>query len=190
MYRHIMLAVMKMKANLKYYLFYAGIFLIGASISAGLFFAYGAELFPCDEMNISGSFSFRTLIGLASALLKPLTLLFLSAYTLYACAVGGITTLYIGAVFGRLTIRYCMSEHVPFTHGAVLIITLFVGAIFVIMSKEATILRGGMKTVSPEPEKLIKNPACISMFKTYLSTGLTAIAVSIGTYLLLLYFKI
>lgn len=179
-----------MKANIKYYLFYAGIFLIGASISAGLFFAYGAELFPCDKMTVSGNFSFYELIGLASAILKPLTLLFLSAYTLYACAVGGLTTLYIGALFGRLTIRYCMSEHVPFTHAAMLIITVFVGAVFVILSKEATVLRGNMRTVSPDPEKLIKNPACVSMFKTYLSTALTAIAASVGAYLLLLYFKI
>ncbi len=179
-----------MKANLKYYLFYAGIFLIGASISAGLFFAYGAELFPSLSMDVSDKFSFYELIGLASSILKPLTFLFLSAYTLYACAVGGITTLYIGAIFGRLTIRYCMSDHVAFTHGAILIITVFIGAIFVILSKEATVLRGAMRTVSPEPEKLIKNPACINMFKTYLSTALTAIAVSIGTYLLLLYFKI
>ncbi len=179
-----------MKANIKYYLFYAGIFLIGASISAGLFFAYGAELFPCDKMTLSGNFSFSELVGLASAILKPLTVLFLSAYTIYACAVGGITTLYIGAIFGRLTIRYCMSEHVPFTHGAVLIITLFIGAIFIILSKEATILRGAMRTVAPDPEKLVKNPACVNMFKTYLSTALTAIAVSVGAYLLLLYFKI
>ncbi len=185
-----MLAVMKMKANVKYYLFYAGIFLIGASISAGLFFAYGAELFPCNNMDISGKFSFSELVGLASAILKPLTLLFLSAFTLYACAVGGITTLYVGAIFGRLTIRYCMSEHVAFTHGAVLIITLFVGAIFVILSKEATVLRGAMRNVSPDPEKLIKNPACVNMFKTYLSTVLTAVAVSVGAYLLLFYFKI
>ena len=141
-------------------------------------------------MSASGGFSFYGLVGLASAILKPLTLLFLSAYTLYACAVGGITTLYIGAIFGRLTIRYCMSGHVAFTHGAVLIITLFIGAIFVILSKEATVLRGAMRTVSPEPEKLTKNPACVNMFKTYLSTALTAIAVSVGTYLLLLYFKI
>ena len=179
-----------MKANIKYYLFYAGIFLIGASVSAGLFFAYGAELFPCDRMNISGKFSFYELVGLASAILEPLTVLLLSAYTLYACAVSGITTLYVGAIFGRLTIRYCMSEHVPFTHAAVLIITLFIGAIFVILSKEATVLRGGMRTVSPDPEKLIKNPACVNMFKTYLSTAITAAAVSVGVYLLLLYFKI
>lgn len=181
---------MKMKANLKYYLFYAGIFLIGASISAGLFFAYGAELFPCERMSVSEKFSFSELIGLASATLKPMTLLFLSSYTLYACAISGITTLYVGAIFGRLTIRYCMSEHVAFTHCAALIITLFIGAVFVILSKEATVLRGAMRTVSPDPEKLIKNPSCISMFKTYLSTALTSTAVSLGTYLLLLYFKI
>ena len=185
-----MLSVMKMKANVKYYLFYAGIFLIGASISAGLFFAYGAELFPCEGMNVSGKFSFSELNGLASSLIMPLTALFLSAFTLYACAVGGITTLYIGAIFGRLTIRYCLSEHVAFTHGAALIITQFVGAIFIILSKEATVLRGAMKTVSPEPEKLIKNPACVNAFKTYLSTALTAIAASVGAYLLLIYFKI
>lgn len=179
-----------MKANLKYYLFYAGIFLIGASISAGLYFAYGAELFPSQLTDVSERFSFSELVGLASAVLKPLTFLFLSAYTLYACAVSGITTLYVGAIFGRLTIRYCMSEHVAFTHAAVLIITLFIGAVFVILAKEATVLRGAMRTVSPDPQKLIKNPACISMFKTYLSTSLTAIAVSVGTYLLLLYFKI
>ncbi|MBQ7780117.1 MAG: hypothetical protein IJ404_06445 [Clostridia bacterium] len=179
-----------MKANLKYYLFYAGIFLIGASISAGLYFAYGAELFPCKLTDVSEKFSFSELVGLASAVLKPLTYLFLSAYTLYACAVSGITTLYVGAIFGRLTIRYCMSEHVAFTHGAVLIITLFIGTVFVILAKEATVLRGAMRTVSPDPQKLVKNPACISMFKTYLSTALTAIAVSVGTYLLLLYFKI
>ena len=181
---------MKMKANVKYYLFYAGIFLIGASISAGLFFAYEAELFPCKQMSVSEKFSFSELVGLASAILKPLTLLFLSAYTLYACAVSSITTLYVGAIFGRMTIRYCMSEHVAFTHGAALIITLFVGAVFVIISKEATLLRGAMRTVSPDPQKMVKNPSCVNMFKTYLSTALTSIAVSVGTYLLLLYFKI
>ncbi len=179
-----------MKANIKYYLFYAGIFLIGASISAGLFFAYRAELFPCDRMNISENFSFSELVGLAFSVLAPLTLLFLSAYTIYACAVGAMTTLYTGAVFGRLTIRYCISEHVAFTHAAVLIITVFVGATFVILSKEATVLRGSMSTASPDPEKLIKNPACINFFKTYLSSAVTAVAVSVGTYLLLMYFKI
>ena len=179
-----------MKSNVKYYLFYAGIFLIGASISAGLFFAYGAELFPTDSMTISAKFSLSELIGLASSLLMPLTALFLSSFTLYACTVGGITTLYIGALYGRFTMRYCLSEHVAFTHGAALIITLFVGAAFIILSKEATILRGAMKTVSPEPEMLIKNPSCINAFKTYLSTVLTAIAASVGAYLLLFYFKI
>ena len=185
-----MLAVMKMKANIKYYLFYAAIFLIGASISAGLYFAYGAELFPCRDMDISRKFYFSEAVGLASVIIKPLTLLFLSAFTLYACAVGGITTLYVGALFGRMTIRYCISDHVSFTHGAALIITIFVGAVFVILSKEATVLRGAMKAVSPDPEKLIKNPACISMFKTYLSSAITVIAISVGAYLMLFYFKI
>ncbi len=181
---------MKMKANIKYYLFYAAIFIIGASISAGLYFAYGAELFPSSELDISAKFSFYELIRLASTVLEPLTLLFLSAYTVYACAVGGITTLYVGAIFGRLIIRYCMSEHIVFTHAAALIITVFIGAIFVILSKEATVLRGNMKTVSPEPSLLVKNPACVNVFKTYLSLSITAIAVSIGAYILLLYFKI
>ncbi len=178
-----------MKANIKYYLFYAAIFLIGASVSAGLYFAYGCELFPCPQLDISDGFSFSEMLGLASATLKPLTLLFLSAYTLYACAVGGMTTFYIGAVFGRLTISYCLSEHIAFTHGASLALTLFFGAVFVIMSTEATLLRGEMKTVSPEPEKLIKNVSCINMFKTYLSCAASAIAVSVGAYLLILYFR-
>ena len=181
---------MNMKANIKYYLFYAGIFLIGASVSAGLYFAYGAKLFPCDDMIVSEKFSFSELVGLASAVLKPLTILLLSAYTVYACAVGGITTLYIGAIFGRITIRYCMSEHVPFTHGASLLITLFFGAVFVIMSKEATLLRGKMKAVSPDPEIIIKDKDCIGVFKTYLSCAIASVATSVGAYLLLLYFKI
>ena len=179
-----------MKANVKYYLFFAGIFLIGASISAGLFFAYRAELFPCHRMNISENFSFSELVGLAFSVIAPLTLLFLSAYTIYACAIGTVTTLYAGAVFGRLTIRYCISEHVAFTHAAILIITIFIGAAFVVLSKEATDLRGSMRTVSPDPEKLIKNPACVCFFKTYLSSALTVIAASVGAYLLLTYFKI
>ncbi len=179
-----------MKANLKYYLFYAAIFLIGASVSAGFFFAYGWELFPCPELEISDRLSFSDYVGLASAVLKPLTLLLLSAFTIYACAVGGLISLYIGAIFGRMTIQYIMSEHVAFTHGASLIIALFFGAVFIIMAKEATLLRAEMKAVSPEPERLIKNQNCINMFKTYLSSAATAIAVSAGTYLLLLYFRI
>ncbi len=181
---------MKMKAYIKYYLFYAGIFLIGASISAGLFFAYGAELFPCEAFDISDKFSFSELIGLASAVLKPLTLIFLAAFTLYACAVGGAVCLYVGAIFGRLTISYCMSEHIVFTHGASLILTVFFGAVFIIMAKEATLLRGAMRYAAPEPSAIVKSPSTISMFKTYLSCAGASMAVAVGTYMLILYFRI
>lgn len=181
---------MKMKAYIKYYLFYAAIFLIGASISAGLFFAYGAKLFPCEAFDISEEFSFSDAIGLASVVLKPLTLVFLAAFTLYACAIGGAVCLYVGAIFGRLTMCYCISEHIAFTHAASLLLTVFFGAVFVIMAKEATLLRGAMRYAAPDPSSIIKARSSISMFKTYLSCAGASMAVAMGTYMLILYFRL
>ena len=179
-----------MKAYFKFYLFYAAIFLIGASISAGLYFAYDLRIFPTDIFDVNGAFSFDDIISAASFLLKPLTVLFLSGFTLYACAVSGTICLYVGAVYGRFAIRYCLSSHSVFTHGASLILLIAVGTSFVIMSKEASVCRSYMKSTAPDPAIIIKAKSSISFLSSYLTACIALIATAIGTYMLTLYFKI
>lgn len=179
-----------MKAYIKYYLFYAAIFLIGASVSAGLFFAYRASLFPTDIFDASASFRFGEYMSLTATVLTPLTLVFLSAFTIYACAVSGVACLYVGAIFGRLTIRYCVSDHNVFTHAACLLILITFGAVFVIISKEASMCRTALRSVAPDPSQLMKAQCTISLFKTYMSSCITVIISCIAVYMLTLYFQL
>lgn len=179
-----------MKANIKFYLFYAAIFLIGASISAGLYFAYGACLFPTDVFDVSDSFKIGELIDCMALVLKPVTFIFLSAFTIYACAVSSAVCLYVGAIFGRFTISYCISEHIAFTHAASLIILVSFGAVTVIMSKEATICRNSLKSTAPDPSQIIKTAPSISLFSSYLSSCIAVIAVTLGAYMMRMYFQL
>lgn len=179
-----------MKANIKFYLFYAAIFLIGASLSAGVFFAYGASVFPTDVFTVGAKFDFAKLVLVVAFLLKPLTLTFLSAFTIYACSVSAFSCLYIGTVFGRFTIAYCLSQHNYFTHGASLVILLSVGAVFLTISKEASLLRTSMKSVAPDPTVIVKLPSSSKFLNTYLSLCVCSILISSSAYMLSLYFRL
>ena len=181
---------MKMKANIKFYLFYAVIFLIGASLSAGVFFAYGASIFPTDVFAVGAKFDFGKLVLAIAFLIKPLTLIFLSAFTIYACAASAFSCLYIGAIFGRFAISYCLSQHNFFTHGASLIILLSAGAIFLTISKEASVLRASMKSVAPDPAAIIKLPSSVKFLNMYLSLCICSILISSSAYMLSLYFRL
>ena len=187
---NIFVAVMKMKVNLKLYAFYSTAFLIGASISAGVFFAYRAELFPCEAVKVSEGFSLLSMIGVAAALLKPLFLIFLSAFTLYSCAISSLACIYIGSLFGRITMAYCLSGHTPFTHCASLMLTVFLGVSFVIVSKEASLCRGAMTVTAPRPAALIKSSSFKEMIRVFVSSAVSVTAISVGGYLMLLYFRL
>ncbi len=163
---------------------------MGASISAGVYFAYGAEIFPCDALKVSDGFDFSSLLDVTAAILKPLALVFLSAFTLYSCAVSTAACLYIGTICGRLTMAYCLSDHIAFTHGAALMLTVFLGTVFIIISKEASLCRGDMKVTAPDPETLIKTSRCKETFRTFISCSAASMAVSVGAYLMLLYFRL
>lgn len=179
-----------MKAYIKLYLLYAAIFLIGASLSAGLYFAYGIRVFPTRALEIGTGFSILGMTDVAALLLTPLAFMLFGAFTLYSCFICSLSCLYTGAVTGRLAIRYCLSDHTPFTHGAVLIFLLIIGTLFVTVSKEASLCRNYMRYTAPNPADLIKTDAASSLIKSFTEAALILAVTSAAIYTLLFYFPL
>ena len=123
-------------------------------------------------------------------MLQPLTATVLGAFTIYSCFVSAASCLYVGTVFGRLTIRYCLSGHNPFTHGAVLIFLAICGAVFVNVSTDAAICRSRMKYVFPDPKDIIKADTASMLVKSFTEAVFITVALSVAVYLLLIYFPV
>ena len=179
-----------MKGYVKIYLFYSLIFLTSASLSAGLFFAYGIRVFPTEVFEGGTGFTVLGLTEASALLLRPLVLMLLGAFTVYSCFISSAACLYAGAVTGRLAIRYCLSAHNPFTHCAVLIFLIVAGTVFVMMSKEAATCRSRMRYTVPDPVELLRADATSSVIKCFTESVFTVLALSTAMYLLLIYFPL
>lgn len=179
-----------MKAYLKFYLFYLCVFLISASISAGLYFAYEVSVFPTSVVRPDRVFNIISYAKLCSFFIVPAVIMFLCAFTVYSCAVSTFCCLYVGSVLGRTSIMYALSEHSFFTHAAILIFFVTFAAVFIILSKEATLIRAQMKCVAPEPSVIIKTPSTLNLFKTLSSSIIALSAASLSLYMLLIYFPV
>lgn len=181
---------MKMKAYYKIYFLYTVIFLIGASLSAGIFFAYGASVFPTLAFNVGTKISVSGFASVASGLLIPLVMIFLCGFTIYSCFISSFMCLYTGAILGRTAMRYCLSEHTSFTHGAILLIFCILASSYIIISKEATVCRSSLTSATPEPLKILRSNNVKDYFKSFVSAIIALIASSFALYLLLIYFPI
>lgn len=184
------LAVMKMKAYYKIYLLYTVIFLIGASLSAGIYFAYGASVFPTDAFEIGTGFNVMAFASVSSSLLSPVFLIFLCGFTVYSCFISSFICLQTGAILGRIAIKYCLSEHIFFTHGAILLILCIIASAYVIISKEASVCRSSLKSTAPDPSAILRSSFTSSYFKNFSSVIIAVITASFAFYLLLIYFPI
>lgn len=181
---------MKLKAQIKYYLIYALIFLFGASFASGLFFAYRMTLFTPLTENVTASLRLGDYASLAARLLGPLLLTFLSAFTIYACAVAATASLFVGMLCGQLFMMYCLSGLNPFTHLAVLVFLLAFGVVYTMLSTQTALYRSTLKTAAPDPTILLKAPRTRSLFHTFLSASLVIISFSCAVYFLAVYFPL
>lgn len=179
-----------MKAYYKIYLIYTVIFLIGASLSAGIFFAYGASVFPTNAFDVGTGFSLIKYASVSSQIITPAILVFLCGFTVYSCFISSFACLYVGAILGRTAIKYCLSEHIYFTHGAILLVLLIIAASYVFVSKEATIIRSSLASIAPEPVNILRLGKTSTYFKSFTSVIATLIAVCFALYLLFIYFPI
>lgn len=181
---------MKMKEQIKFYLFYAAIFLISGSISAGLHFAYEANVFPNEVFSPSAEFDIVNFCSTISFFAFPLTVMFLCAFTVYACFVSGFCCMYVGAVLGRVLIKYCLSEHNPYTHAAILMLFAVFASLFVVISKSSGVIRSKMRYVATDPKILIKNQDTVSFFKSFITSICVVLFSSAALYMMLIYFPI
>lgn len=179
-----------MKAYYKIYLLYTVIFLIGASLSAGIFFAYGSSVFPTNAFDVGTGFSLIKFASVSSQIILPAILVFLCGFTVYSCFIGSFVCLYVGAILGRTAMKYCLSEHIFYTHGAILLVFLIIAASYVIISKEATVVRSSLTSIAPEPLNILRSGKTATYFKSFTSVIAALIAVSFALYLLFIYFPI
>ena len=181
---------MKMKEHIRYYLIYGLIFFFGASCAAGLYFAYHAELLRPLYAYTVPSLSFADYVRLTATLLRPLVLSFLSGFTIYACAVSALSLAYTGFLCGQMLMAYCLSPFNPFTHAAVLIFLLGLGALSTVFSTKTAIYRNTLKAIAPDPVPLMKAAHTKAYFTLFLSASLILISVSAAVYLLSVYFPL
>ena len=185
---------MILKKNIKYYLIYAVIFITAASLSAAVRFAYGFSVIKDVNELISetngSELSFDGYILFTAEFIKPLLLVFLSAFTIYSCAVGAVTNVFIGARFGILIIRYCTSALNEFTHAAALIFFLAFASVFTFFSTQTALYRNTLRYTAPSPSELLKAKNTLPLFYSFLSVAAIVIAFTTALYFFLIYFPI
>ena len=168
--------------------------MIGASLAASLRFAYGFNIVEGINDTASAvtgnSMSFQGYILFAAEFLKPLLLIFLSAFTIYSCAVGAVASLYTGARFGILLISYCSSGLNPFTHAAALIFLLSGAAMYTYLSTGSALYRNTLRAAAPSPSELLRAKNTLSLFYSFLSVAAITLAVSTALYFFVIYFPI
>lgn len=179
-----------MKNKIKLILIYGAVLLLGASLAAGLFYAYGFPVSDNLSDDVGGALSFSDFLLLTCRFLKPLLLIFLSGFTIYACAVGGLCCFGLGLTMGQLVMRYGLSGLNPFTHAAGLVFYLAFSSLFALLSAEAALLRSTLKAVAPEPRELLRRPESASFLYSFLLAAGAATAFSAALYFFLYYFPL
>ena len=183
-----------MFGNIKYYLVYLLIFLFGASLAAGIRFTYDFSVVEeiGTQLLYEGkeAHSLRGYVLFAAEFLKPLMLVFLSAFTIYACATGAVASLFTGAEFGILLIRSCTSKLNPFTHAAALIFLLSFAFLYTTLCTNAALYRNTIRTAAPSPRELLKIKDTTALFYLFICIAVITVAVSTALYFFVLYFPI
>ncbi len=179
-----------MKQNIKLWLFFGFFFLFGACSAAGLRYAYGLTLLTGPESFLGESLSFHDYVRLTCHILKPLTLVFLSSFTLFACATGGTACLAAGIFAGQTAMGYGLSPLNPFTHGACLIFLLGYGALFTVLASLSALHRSSLTHAAPDLKLIVRDKRTHSLLYNFLAVAATSMAVSAALYFFLFYFPL
>lgn len=179
-----------LKTKIKLWLFFGLLFLFGAFLSAGLTFTYDLTLFDTATAFVSSALSLPDYVLLTCRFLQPLLLMFLSAFTLFACAVSATGCLLMGMMLGELVMGYCLSELTPFTHAAGLIFLLGFGALFTVLSSLAALYRSTLKAAAPDLKVVVRDPKSLSLLYNFLAVCGIAMTLSAALYLFLFYFPL
>ena len=171
-----------MKKYLKCSLLCLAVFLVGASVAAALKFAYGLEAVPGINSTVSEQLSFREWL--------PLVILFISSFTLYACAVGITVSLLIGARLGIFAISYCTSGLNPFTHAAVLLFLLAFAAVCSYAGTVSALCRNALRYAAPDPSEILRAKGTAPVFFSFLSLSVITAAVCTAIYFFAVYFPL
>lgn len=181
---------MNVKATFKYYLIFALIFLFGASFAAGLFFAYRLTILTPLGAPVTEGLHLSEFVLLAASMLRPMLLIFLAAFTIYACAVSAFSALTAGMLCGQFVMSYCLSSYSPFTHAAVLVIFLAFGVLFTVTATKSALYRATLRAVAPDPVALFRAERTRKLLRLFLSCAVTVAAFSLAAYFLCVYFPL
>ncbi len=179
-----------MKTKIKLWLFFGFLYLFGAFLSAGLVFTYGLSLLPRLSSEIGNALSFSDFVLLACRFLRPLLLIFLSAFTVFSCAVSSASCLAVGLLMGQTVMHYCRSPLSPFTHPAGLALLLGFGALFTVLSSLSALYRSSLKTAAPDLKVIARDKKTYSLLYSFLTACAVSMALSAALYFLLFYFPL
>ena len=171
-----------MKKYLKCSLLCLAVFLVGASVAAALKFAYGLEAVPGINSTVSEQLSFREWLLLEAEFLTPLVILFISSFTLYACAVGITVSLLIGARLGIFAISYCTSGLNPFM--------LAFAAVCSYAGTVSALCRNALRYAAPDPSEILRAKGTAPVFFSFLSLSVITAAVCTAIYFFAVYFPL
>lgn len=179
-----------LKASVKYYLIYFLIFLLGASLAAGVRHAYDFNivLTLAEKAGTEASFSGYALF--IADILKPIILIFLASFTIYSCAVGGAASVYTGCKFGIFVYTYVTSDLNVFTHPAVTVFFLIFAGMYMWLSTNAAVYRNTLKSTAPETREIIKSKHTAAIFYNFLIISAITLALSTALYFFLIYFPV
>ena len=178
------------KIKIKLWCYFGLLFLFGAFFSAGLFFAYGILLRHDPSDFLGASLSLGDAVRLSCFFLEPLSLIFLSSFTLFSCAISSISCLLAGVLLGQTAMKYCLSPLTPFTHAASLIFLLGYGALFTVLSSHAALFRSKLRYAAPDLKQLVKDKSTQTLLYNYLAVSTIALTLSAALYFVLHYFPI
>jgi hypothetical protein len=179
-----------LKTKIKLWLFFGLLYLFGAFLSAGLTFTYDLTLFDTAADFTYTSLSFSDYVLLTCRFLQPFLLMFLSAFTLFACAVSATGCLFMGMMLGEIVMGYCLSPLTPFTHAAGLIFLLGYGALFTVLSALTALYRSSLKNAAPDLKVVARDPKALSLLYSFLAVCAIAMTLSAALYLFLFYFPL
>lgn len=179
-----------MKKYLKCSLLCLAVFLVGASVAAALKFAYGLEAVPGINSTVSEQLSFREWLLLEAEFLTPLVILFISSFTLYACAVGITVSPPHGARLGRL--RYPTAPPAESVHhtAAVLLFLLAFAAVCSYAGTVSALCRNALRYAAPDPSEILRAKGTAPVFFSFLSLSVITAAVCTAIYFFAVYFPL
>ena len=117
-------------------------------------------------------------------------ILFISSFTLYACAVGITVSLLIGARLGIFAISYCTSGLNPFTHAAVLLFLLAFAAVCSYAGTVSALCRNALRYAAPDPSEILRAKGTVPVFFSFLSLSVITAAVCTAIYFFAVYFPL